>query len=159
MQISLESKFYCGLNFIVGAVSLYKTPHPFQWLTAFAVGLLVGSIRGAAALRSVTRGYEPGNRFGMGWSQTAEDDIRQRGVNYLLNSMPGILTTAINCISLAIITKSADFIESYGSRFQPYVSGVAAFSLGYSLGHIFSLDKLRKSNDPAVAPFISNIVV
>jgi hypothetical protein len=155
MEISIETSCYLGINFTVGALSAYHTPYPYQWLAAFAAGVLAGTFQSTSALNQVKNGYD----HIWSWSKRTDNEMREEGVNYLLHSTPGFFSTMIHCVALAVITKSAPFLEPYGSRYESYISGFAAFSLGYRLAHLFALDRLSRIKDPQVTPFLQDAVI
>lgn len=159
MQISFQSGVYLGLNAVIGALSIYNTTARDRWITAFAVGVLVGTIISGSALNSGLNGYNPGNSYGMGWNINKDDKTREAGVSHLIDSVPGFFTTAVNTIALAVITKSTDLFEPYGSRYETVITGSSAFLLGYKLGHLFNLDRLRRSSDPNVTKFTAKAVI
>ncbi|MBA2368213.1 MAG: hypothetical protein H0V82_04210 [Candidatus Protochlamydia sp.] len=158
MQLSLQSTFYLAINTGVGALSLYKTPMPYHWLGAFAAGLLAGSLVSKRALNKAQNGYNPGNGYGMGWSENNDRQIRTEGARYLItNSFPGFIVTTINCVALAVINK-APLLERFFAH-EPVLTLGAAMCLGYTLGHFFSLDILRRSQNPTLRDLLSNAVV
>ena len=133
MEISLRTAFYVGANAIIGAVSIYKTSHPYEWLTGLAVGLLAGHYLAQAEFDLVET-----NPFRF---------VRDQAMKRITYLVPGALMTLINAIALTIITQTNDSLtrEAAGSA-----SGILAGILGIALSHLFALDDLRLSTDPDV---------
>lgn len=159
MEFSIESCAYLGLNAVLGGLSLYHTPTRDRWIAAFALGVLAGGMKSSVDLQNALDGYVPGNSYGLGWDSFEDNRVRERGVSSLVNSVPGFFTTLINAVALAVVTKSSNVLEPYGSRYEPYMTGTSAFLLGYKLGHLFNLDRLRRNRDPEVAKFTDRVVI
>lgn len=159
MEISLKSTFYLGINVVIGAASLYKTPYPYHWLTGFAAGLLAGTFVSSYPLSKAKNGYVPGNNYGMGGDQQKDDEVRAEGIAHFANMMPGFVMTAINAVALAIITKAVQTFEPYGSRYESAITAGSAFTLGHTLGNLFSLDLLRRSKAPELEALLDDLVL
>ncbi|MBA2368212.1 MAG: hypothetical protein H0V82_04205 [Candidatus Protochlamydia sp.] len=73
------------------------------------------------------------------------------------HSKPGLLTTLVNCLALAFIENGYQ-LERFSEK-EPVFTSIAAMCLGYTIGHLFSLDVLRRSQDPAIRELLANAVV
>jgi hypothetical protein len=138
MRISSMSIVYLGINGAVGALNAYA--NPTRWIAAFAVGVLVGATRGKLAYDTTIHGKALRNdKFG--------------GVQLLLNSMPGVITTIVNLFAMQLRNFAA------GSRLERYSGDLAAASLGLLFGQLLYLDKLRRSQSPQVMNKLKRAVV
>ena len=142
MEISLRTAFYVGANALIGAVSLYKTPYPFEWLTGLAVGLFAGHYLAKTQLELIERSPFP----------LVKDDAMRR-ITYLV---PGAIMTFLTCAIWTIITQQK---TNSLLREDARSTITMAVILGIALSHLFILDDMRRSTHPDVVPRMQALVL
>ncbi|HEX2578854.1 MAG TPA: hypothetical protein VHK67_00425 [Rhabdochlamydiaceae bacterium] len=145
MQVTLQTKIYFGACLAINIYNAYA--NPVRSITAFAFGVFAGTWMGQRNLYDAQNGHQTGNNLGMGWNSGQDLEIRKNAVDSLANSMPGLLTTAIQLVALGLITKKIQLPSGWDPRIGTYFCDFAALDLGYAVGNFFQLDILRKSTD------------
>ncbi|MCE2982971.1 MAG: hypothetical protein LW832_05340 [Parachlamydia sp.] len=151
MEFSLKTIVYSSANGVIGAAAIYHTANRFEWLTAFAVGMLAGTLMGEQALSKIENGYVPRNP--LAWTEQDDSKVRLEGVKQLTGSTPGIITTTINAYALSLIQEALP-----SEPFDLFVY-FSAFSLGYQLANFFCLDQLNRNKQAKVGEIAQNLVV
>ncbi len=157
MQISLQSKVYLGTCIAIQAYSVYS--NPTRAITCLVLGLLLGTVQGRSELRAAREGHQPGNNMGMGWNEGTDQEVKERAVNALVNSAPGIYTAAINLLALGLLTQKVQIPTSWSPKWGTYFCDFATLNFGAVMGHLFQLDALRKIEDPYVQKLLANTVI
>jgi hypothetical protein len=157
MHVSLQSTVYLGTCVAINAYAAYS--NPTRWITAFAIGVLLGTISGRSELRAARDGYQPGNNMGMGCDAGKDREVRENAVKFLADSMPGLLTTAINLLALGLISQRVHLPSGWNPRIGTYFCDFAAFGFGTFVGALFQLDILRRDQDPKIQELLANTVI
>ncbi|HEY5259049.1 MAG TPA: hypothetical protein VIJ46_00250, partial [Rhabdochlamydiaceae bacterium] len=77
-------------------------------------------------------------------------------VKSLAGSMPGIVTTAVNLLSLGLISQRVQLPSGWNPRIGTYHCDLTAFGFGAYVGRLFQLDILRKDQDPKIQELLAN---
>ncbi len=157
MQVSLQSKVCLVTCVATNAYAAYS--NPVRWITAFALGVLLGTIGGRANLRDAREGYQPGNNMGMGWDAGKDKEVREKAVKALTNSMPGLVATAINLLALGLISQRVHVPSGWNPRIGTYFCDFAALGFGTHVGMLFQLDVLRRNLDPGIQNLLAQTTI
>jgi hypothetical protein len=157
MHVSLQSKVYLGACVVIGAYNAYE--NPTRWITAFAIGVLAGTISGRSDLCAARDGHQPGNSLGMGWDSCRDQEIIKNAVTSLVNSAPGIFTTAINLLALGLISQKIQLPSNWNPKFKTYFCDFAALKFGYNVGKLFQLEFLCGIKTTEVQQLLADAVI
>jgi hypothetical protein len=144
MHVSLQTKIYCGVCVAAGAYNAYSKPA--QWITFFAIGVLVGAIQ--SGLNS---------NFIADTSKDTPKD-RQNKKEYVEYCMPHIIDTVLQVATLVLISQKIKF----SPKVDLFLSGIpwgAAYILGDVAASLVHLEILRRKPNPYIQKLLRPIVL
>jgi hypothetical protein len=150
MYVSLQSKVCLGACVVISAYAAYS--NPARWLTSFAVGVLLGNFWGHSDLQAAREGH-------FGWGESKDRKVIANAVESLANSMPGLVTTAINLLALGLIWQRVELPSEWDSRMGNYFCNFAALAFGRQIGKLFQLDILRKDQDHQIQNLLDQATI
>ncbi len=157
MQVSLQSTVYLGTCAAINAYAAYS--NPVRWVSAFALGVLVGTERGRYYLSAARDGYQPGNNVGMAWNAFTDQEVKEKAVKSLTNSMPGLVLTALNSLALGLINKRVPLPSGWNPLIGVVICDVAVLGFGRSVGKLFQLDILRRNPDLEIQRLLAKTII
>lgn len=156
MRISLQSHICFFTCVAVCAYNAYA--NPVRWISFLACGVLFGALSGRSDIQTVREGYQPRNGFE--WNKGKDYEIRENAVKSLTNSMPGLLTAAINLLALGLIYQIVKLPSGWDPRLGTICCDAAAMAFGWHVGMLMQLDILRKKNNhPLIQQHLKQTII
>jgi hypothetical protein len=144
MRVSFQSKVYCGICVVAGAYNAYS--NPVQWITCFALGVLIGTIETRLAHHFIADTHQ----------DTAED--RQFKKESVQSCMPDHIAPLAQVMSAGLLSQRI----KVHPRIAPFMGSmpyVAATMLGVIATRLVSLEVLRRKPDPYIQQLLRPIVL
>jgi hypothetical protein len=144
MHVSLQSKVCLGVCVAAGAYHAYSNPS--QWITWFALGVIVGAIE---------------SRFNSNFiadsSKNTFTDMQHKR-EYIENCIPNPIATIMQVANVVLINQKIRF----SPKVDRFLSGVplgAASVLGRYAANLVYLEILRRKPDPHIQQLLRPIVL
>jgi len=157
MQVSLQSTVYLSVCTAINGYAAFS--NPVRWITAFVLGVLVGTLHGRSHLRAAREGYQPGNTQGQGWDAIEDRTIREIAVASLASSMPGLVLTAIHLLALGFISKKIQLPSGWDPLIGVCFCDFASFYYGLRVGQLFQLDILQRDTNPDIKRLLAQTTI
>lgn len=164
MRIDFSSKCVFAANIMIGSINAYKTAHHFEWLAAYAVGILAGFCMSRVDLSNIKESYKLSS-LAQEMSDT-DEDMKKEDKKIKLKRIVDLVTKTkffrdisicINAVTLLIFTRAAKLLEKESiSKTTAFASG---FTLGLSQGYLINLLNLSKETDPIITNITDKIFV
>jgi hypothetical protein len=153
MQVSLQSKVCLATCAAISAYAAYS--NPARWVTWYVVSALAETIFCRSDFLAAKEGHK--TEFRCMWGEDKE--IRQKAIKSLANSMPGLVTTAINLLALGVISQIVQLPSGWNPGIEAAIYNQPAITSGAISAALFYLYRLQKEQDPRIQNLLEQAII